>query len=268
VNIEERNLNIAIPELIFGMQERFVDSEKYAIYPKPVVITIDKPCERIFCNVDGFDNPFSKLQFSFRMLCKHDLGRIIEQFRNCDQVTAEIDHFGIIAQRDEDGLSIAVTDTQEFNDKRFIFFTMVQEILAVELEQPVGKFYYTAPRILMNKKYFLRLEPIIELDVYRANMVLPYPIIRRPGDYDVFLNDLSMLVSERSIVGMKNVFLRKIGHYLTAAYDQLSTTQNYDMALEVVGNLPEYNDWRYICSQWLQTQKERHETAQQNQSTS
>jgi len=68
--------------------------------------------------------------------------------------------------------------------------------------------------------------------------------------------DLMMFLEDPMAVGFRNAFFRKVAKPMAAAHKAFKDG-DFDAALDNINQMPEDNDWRLACWEWLTRRKER-----------
>lgn len=146
-----------------------------------------------------------------------------------------------------------------------VHFSFLQEYLAAMIGVPIGRYW----QISHNWHAYLNtLEPLTHLQEqarnpytkfymhfspYEADEVDVYPLVRNTERFD---SELQMFIDEPDAMGYTEPFFRKIAMPMYNAH-RAWRHKDYRTAFLNLEGMPEKNDWRIACEQWLQRRKDR-----------
>lgn len=153
-----------------------------------------------------------------------------------------------------------------------VHFSVLQEYMAAQIGCEVGNYWQVSHNL---HAYLTTLEPVAhmadEFDPANRSVspyddvvsLKPFPLVKDPVRWD---QELKMFLDEGEAIGYEEPFFRKIALPMLRAHDhytQIEGSDRYEMALASLENMPDDNDWRHACADWVRRRKLKFEQKQQ-----
>lgn len=134
-----------------------------------------------------------------------------------------------------------------------VHFSMLQELIADQLEIPVGAYYQVANNFHAYLSTFEKASKR-DWDPYEEYLVKPYLHPFRGQSLGEITEDLDMFFRNPARVGIRNDFLRRIARPMVMAH-RAYRKKDFDGAMEILDQMPRRNDWALAAVNWIEKRR-------------
>ncbi|AAT69500.1 thymidylate synthase [Alphaproteobacteria phage PhiJL001] len=151
-----------------------------------------------------------------------------------------------------------------------VHMSILQEYVASAVGVEVGRYWQVSDDYHAYSDLFNKMLPLMSAsgvapdDMYLAGVSEPTPLMEQPESWQTWDQDLVMFLDEPGAVGFRNAFFRKVCVPMMMAhkaYSQGRGEARYADAVEILSQMPPYNDWRIACMNWIQTRWDKYKKA-------
>lgn len=157
-----------------------------------------------------------------------------------------------------------------------VHFTILQEFLASIIGCPVGRYwqvsnnmhlYLTTHEELMNElaQEAQHAEGPALSDPYSRRIVQVTPICPTAANAPGFLSELAVFLEDGKLLGMQQPFIRRVLNPVVRALEIMKTMpspQRFEEAKWQLDMMPEKNDWKLACVEWIDRRRANWEAKQ------
>lgn len=144
-----------------------------------------------------------------------------------------------------------------------VHFSFLQEFVAIAADMPIGKYYQVSDNFHAYTNTLDKVKGIVEQNSplmmlpkcpYTKGTVKPFPILTQPNNWELWLAEAGMLVSEGpDIIGYREPFFKKVALPLFKAYMAFkneAAPRKYKAAINHI-QCCIATDWRVACEDWV-----------------